>query len=395
MSGRVRGGASSQLLVPLIALLAALLIIVLVAVVTPGGSDDSDPSSRSAGRAGTLALYTWLGGGGGGLGLDVRRVSGDFDLAGTDVLVVVEPTVSFSGPEVDAVESFLRGGGELVLAVDETTLPNAQDLLDRIHVGATSTVSGGDARPAQPLDPGDRVGRVPVAGALGLATPAGVVPLLERDGRAVLVGTPVGAGRAYVLGSPYPLGNYGLEPRHGDADAMVLALLERSRGGRVAFDEVHHGEGSSGGALAVLDGPVGVAGLAAALVLLALLGLGGRRLGRPVPAGDPARVPSVREFVTAMAGLYERSGRLGGVAERYATELKERVGGAAGVEPQLDDAAFVDRLGGSGEARAEAVAAVLGRARALAAGRPGDAALLALARQVDDVERAWDPTMRP
>ncbi len=31
------------------------------------------------------------------------------------------------------------------------------------------------------------------------------------------------------------------------------------------------------------------------------------------------------------------------------------------------------------------------RARRLAAGRPGDAALLALAREVDDVERAWAP----
>jgi hypothetical protein len=92
-----------------------------------------------------------------------------------------------------------------------------------------------------------------------------------------------------------------------------------------------------------------------------------------------------------MAGLYGRSARLGGVAERYATELKERVGAAAGVEAALDDRAFIDRLRGYGDARAGAVDAALARARSLAAGQPGDAALLALAREVDDVERGWAP----
>jgi hypothetical protein len=79
------------------------------------------------------------------------------------------------------------------------------------------------------------------------------------------------------------------------------------------------------------------------------------------------------------------------VAGRYATELKERVGAAAGVEPALEDGAFVDRLRGFGDDRAGAVAAALARARTLAAGRPGDDELLALAREVDAAERAWGP----
>jgi hypothetical protein len=375
--------------VPLIALAAAMTILIVIAVVSPGGGDDLDPSSRSAGRSGTLALYTWLGPD--GLGLPVHRISGDFDLAGTDLLVVAEPTTGFTAPQIDAVESFLRGGGELLLAVDAATVPVVQPLLDRVGVDASGPVAGGDAIPVQPVDPGGRVGRVPVAEGVGFSTPARTVPLLQRGGRPVLVGTTVGAGRAYILGSPYPLSNAGLEPRRGDADGLVLALLERSRGGRVGFDEVHHGEGSSGGAGEVLSGPVGAAGLLAALVVLLLLGVNGRRLGRPVPAGDPARVPSAQEFVAAMAQLHERSSRLGGVAERYAVELKERVGAAAGVEPALEDAAFVGRLRGFGDDRASAVAAALARARTLAGGRPGDDELLALAREVDAAERAWGP----
>jgi hypothetical protein len=384
---RRRRGAGAPARAPLLALIAALGVIILIAVITPGGGSDDDPSSRSAGRAGTLALYSWLD----GLGLEVHRVSGDFDLAATDVLVVAEPTSSFTTPQLDSLERFLRGGGELIASVDGLALADAQQLLERLHVEAAHSVHAGDAVPVQPLDPGGRVSRVAVEEGLGFDTPAPVVPLLERNGRAVGVGVQVGAGRAYVLGSPYPLSNAGLEPRRGDAYRLVLALLERSRGGRVAFDEVHHGEGASGGALAVLAGPVGLAGLLAALVLLAHLAVNGRRLGRPVPAGDPARVPSARDFVIAMAGLYERSTRLGGVAERYATELKERVGAATGIEPWLDDERFVDRLRGYGDARAAAVAAALARARQLSASNPGAAALLALAVEVDEVERGWAP----
>jgi hypothetical protein len=380
-------GPSRGALGPLLWLAGALAVIVAVALIGPTGGDDSDPSSRSAGRAGTLALYSWLGDG--ELGLAVHRVSGEFDLTGTDVLVVSQPTVAFTGPELDTLDRFVRGGGELIAAVDDLAL--AQPLLDRLHVAPSRLVTAGDAVPVQPIDPGGRIRRVPVTEGIAFETPPPAVPLLQRGGRVVLMGGSLGSGRAYVLGSPFPLGNAGLEPRRGDAYRMVLALLERSRGGRVAFDEVHHGEGASGGPGAALSGPVGAAGLLAALVVLVHLAVNGRRLGRPVPAGDPARVPSAREFVTAMAGLYGRSARLGGVAERYATELKERVGAAAGVEATLDDQAFVARLRGHGEGRAGAVAAALARARSLAAARPGDAALLALAREVDDVERAWEP----
>jgi hypothetical protein len=369
-------------------LLAALAVLVSLALAGTGG-DDNDPSSRSAGRAGTLALYTWLGSG--ELGLDVHRVTGGFDLGGSDVLVVAEPAVAFSDADLATVTGFLHGGGELILAVDGPALPVAQSLLDRLGIQPAGPAAAGDAVPVQPVDPGGRVQRVAVPDSVGFETPARTVPLLQRDGRAVLVGAAVGSGTAYVLGSAYPLSNVGLEPRHGDAGRMFLALLERSRGGRVAFDEVHHGEGPQGGAWAALSGPVGAAALVAGLVVLALLAVNGLRLGRPVPAGDPARVPSAGEFVTAMAGLYARSARLGGVADRYATELKERVGAAAGIDAALDDAAFVDRLRGHGESRAEPVAAALAHARRLGEGRPGDADLLELAREVDDVERAWAP----
>ncbi|HEV7467279.1 MAG TPA: DUF4350 domain-containing protein [Candidatus Dormibacteraeota bacterium] len=153
MTGRSRGALG-----PLLWLAGALAVIVAVALISPTGGDDNDPSSRSAGRAGTLALYSWLGDG--ELGLAVHRVSGEFDLTGTDVLVVSQPTAAFTGPELDTLDRFVRDGGELIAAVDDLAL--AQPLLDRLHVAPARPVAAGDAVPVQPIDPGGRIRRVPV-----------------------------------------------------------------------------------------------------------------------------------------------------------------------------------------------------------------------------------------
>jgi hypothetical protein len=166
--------------------------------------------------------------------------------------------------------------------------------------------------------------------------------------------------------------------------------LERSRGGRIAFDEVHHGETQRAtGAGAIFQGPLlASVGLGAATVLL-FLALSGRRIGRAVPAEDPSRVPTAADFVAAVGQLFERSRRRGAVARRYAEELKERVGAGTGIDRRLDDGEFVSALRGFGEVEAEAVRDVLQRARQLEAGAPSDADLLALARRVDAVERRW------
>lgn len=385
------------LLVVLLTLLGGLAL----AGSASGGGDDSDPSSRSSGAAGTLALYGYVQ----ALGLDTHRVSGDFDLAGTDVLFMVEPVEAVTDDEVAMVDAYLRGGGELVLAVDARSLAAAAGLLSRLGVEPTRAVADGDAVPRQPLDVGGDVHRVSIAGtALGLGG-EGVAPLLELSGADVVVGEAVGSGRVYVLGSAYPLSNEGLRvtrpdaggtlgPTGSDAYALVTAMLERGHptaghGLQVGFDEVHHGEGGTAGARTVIFSPVGLAGLLALLVVLVLLASGGRRLGRPVPAGDPGRVPTAGDFVGAMAQLFERSANRASVAARYADELKDAAAQATGVDPHLDDAAFLAALEPWGADRHDAIAAALGNARALAASSPGDAQLLELSRQVDAVETLW------
>jgi hypothetical protein len=383
MRGAVRG--------PLAVLLVCLVVLGVAAVVfgrTP--PSDTDPSSRSTGDAGTQVLYEWLT----RLGLQTQRMSGDFTPSRADVLIVAEPTFAFTPGDARATADMVRGGGELILALDRTSGQAASSLLGSLGVQPTlDTLLGRNqptemlhATPAAPIDPAGLVNTVPLRPGIDFdTTPAGApVPLLVAGSRVVGVAIPIGDGLAYVIGSPYPLSNLGL--RDGDSALMALSLVDRARGGRIAFDEVHHGETSTGGAGAALAGPVGLAGGLAALVTLVYLGLSGRRLGRPMPGTDPARVPSATEYVDAMSALFERTPQRGGVADRYAAELKQRVGTAAGIDPRSDDADFLGRLDGFDPGRAVAVRAALLRCRELGPARPSDAQLVALAKQVDEAE---------
>jgi hypothetical protein len=380
--------------VPVRVLVVSLLVLVILAVLggAPGSNRD-DPSSRNAGRGGTLAMYLWLGSDS-GLGFDVHRISGSFDLGGSDVLIIDQPTVDLTDADMNAVVSFVRDGGELILAADGLSSNRTFDLFTRLGAVPEQTIAGGTAHPVQQIDPAGRVHDIPLAAqTIAFRDSATTTPLLTSDGATVMASAQLGGGTAFVLGTPYPLSNLGLRADgtvRSDAYALVLALLERARGGRLAFDEFHHGEGSpSTGAAAIFDGPVGIACGLAALVVFGYLALSGRRLGRPVPAGDATRVPSASEFVEAMAHLYERSRLRGPVAERYAEELKERVAAVSGVDRHLDDAAFVAALAGYGEERAAMVREALAYARGMAAAQPRDADLLTLARHVDAVEQHW------
>lgn len=378
---------------PLAVLLAGLVIVaVLAAISIAPPSDDSDPSSRSAGRLGTLALYTWLS----DLGLPVSRVSNNFSLAGADVLVEYDPATGFSPRELDATTAFVRGGGDLILVLDQSSVATATPLLRRLGVGIAGPTGPGTAVPAQPFVPANDVHAVPTGRGLSLRDQGPVVPLL-RQGDAVVAGAvALGAGRAYVVGTSLPFSNDGL--RHGDSAYLMLGLLARARGGRVAFDEVHHGEG---GAIdvttAIFAGPLGVAAVLAVVLAIVVLAVSGRRVGRPVAADDSASVPSATAYVSAMGDLFARSRHRGMIAARYAEQLKRAVAAATGIPAGADDAAFVAALRASGSVRADEVAGLLGRARALASSTPDERALLSLARDVAESERAWalTPQSRP
>ncbi|MGH7723567.1 MAG: DUF4350 domain-containing protein [Candidatus Dormibacteria bacterium] len=370
-------------------LAAAALILALILLVlgTPPPSQNDDPSSRVAGKAGTLALYRWLG----VLGFQVHRISGRFDTSGSDTILVIDPRSPVSAADAAAMMRSLAHGADLLLAVSPQSQVEAGALLRRLHVRLSGARSAGTSVPAQPIDAGNRVHHVPMGAGSSIEPSPRLTPLLTQSGSLVAVAEQVGgAGRAYVLASPFPLSNDGL--RDADSSTLVISLLERARGGSIGFDEFHHGEANAGsdGAAAVFESPLGLALLLAVVALVLFLALSGRRLGRPLPGGDPALVPTTASYIDAMAGLYARSRDRGAVASRYAEELKHRLsGGLAGDPGPAGDPAFLATVQASRPDLAGEVTLLLQRARGLAAATPDAAALLALARDVDDLERRW------
>src|SRR5205807_7330210 len=123
-----------------------------------------------------------------------------------------------------------------------------------------------------------------------------------------------------------------------------------------------HGEGAgSGGAASIFDGPVGGAALLLTALVIVFLAVNGRRVGRPAAAGDEATVPSAATYIDAMGELFARSRQRGAVAQRYADELRRRVGAATGVDPALADAAFIQAVASNHPERADALQALLAR----------------------------------
>lgn len=366
------------------ALIVALILLVLG---TAPPAQNNDPSSRVAGKAGTLALYRWLG----DLGFNVHRIGGTFDTSATDVLLIVDPRSTLSDSDAEAVMTSLAKGTDLILAVSPESQDQATALLVRLRIGLTTARTAGTSVPAQPIDAGSRVHSVPMAAGSAIDPAPYLTPLLTQAGALTGVAEQVsGAGRAYVLASAFPLSNDGL--RGADSSTLVLSMLERARGGAIGFDEYHHGEITVGtsGAAAVFESPLGLALLLGVIAALAFLALSGRPLGPPLPAGDAALVPTTASYIDAMAGLYERSRDRGAVASRYAEELKQRLAaGAAGDLGPHGDETFVAALEAARPELAVDAAAVLRRARDLAAATPDATALLALARDVDDLERRW------
>jgi hypothetical protein len=370
---------------PLLVLIAALAVVGAIAIAVAVPPDQGNPSSRSAGRLGTLAVYTWLQ----RLGLPVSRVTGTFELSKVDVLVEYDPLVTLTSSDVDATLNHVKRGGDVIMALAPESIAAAQPLLQRLGVEPGAASAPGNAVPAQPFDAAGRVRSVPMGGGFSFLPSPTLVPLLTQNHAVVAAAVHVaGGGRVVIIGDTQPLSNDGL--RHDDSAYFVLSLLERARGGHVAFDEFHHGEGgmANTGAAAIFNGPVGLAAALTVVIVVLAIGLNGRRLGRPV-AIDTVTVPTAGAYMDAMGELLSRSRQRGGLAARYAEDLKRRVSLMSGVDAHRDDAAFVAELRAAGHDYADDVAALLTRARILAAGRPDEAELLTLARDVDALERRW------
>ncbi len=188
-----------------------------------------------------------------------------------------------------------------------------------------------------------------------------------------------GRGTVIVLGGASPLTNTYL----GRGDDAAFAMQVLGPGPIVFGSALPAGLAASteGGAWSLVPGraKAAIASLVLALVAFALVRA--RRLGRPV-VEDPISPVPAGELVRASAGLYRRAGAAGFAGTLLRRGAAVRMGDRLGV-PRGDPATVADRLaqvGAVGRDRARA---------ALAGAEPSsDAEMIALGRELTEIERA-------
>jgi len=294
-----------------ILLIAGLFVFVvalnLVFFVDSRGADEEDEvtGDRSSYRStpfGTKAFFTLLE----ERGYEVARFEKPFTELknqdpGTLIVIALPPKHNPDEEEFTALNKWVEAGGLLVIVDREIDL-NIDDMT--VHTERANAKS--EVRPLQPTLFTRNVER------LALSQHATRVRVDSReatyhigdDQAAVLADVQVGKGRMVLLTDQYVVANNGIS----EADNVIVALnmLAERPGGRIVFDEYHHGYGrssTSGSLMSYFRGtPVpwmlAQAGLLAALIVYTY----GRRFGRPVPLRIERRTTNL-EFVSSMANI--------------------------------------------------------------------------------------------
>lgn len=363
-------------------LLAALVLFVALGPGRAQPADPARPTTHSSEPSGALALFEWAR----AMGYDARRLEyRDFALSDDDhALVLLSPAEPVTRDEARAALDWVARGGTLIMADDTSAFGARNALLDALQVEVRVLTGTAVIETAAPLQPA--LDQPPLAQAAVRAErfllPArdDIVPLLGTRDALLVAGLRYGRGYVYLSAATHPFTNGGLADE-GNA-ALALNMLRRvPPGGRVLFDEIHHGFVSPPSAgSAVLATPWGWAGLYAAVVVAAYLALTGRRFGRPVPLAEETARRSSSEYVDSMADLFQRGGKRGYILAHYHDALKRRLARPYGVSPQQDDEPFAREVAAAAGLDERRLAALLARLRAAG---PDEAALLRAVADAD------------
>lgn len=345
--------------------------LILFVVFGPGRQDQTGqsglPTTHSTTAEGARAFYDWAR----AMGYDAQRLEyRPFELTDEDdTLVILNPSRPIDRTQTRAILDWVEGGGTLIFADDTSTLFGVSNaLLDELKTdiaiySTTTTIQ--NAWPAQPaLDqPPTNMTTVRTERML-LIRSDDYVKLLGPLDAVVIAGMKRGRGYIYISAATYPFTNDGLNDQENAA--LALNMLRRTpAGGRILFDEYHHGFFTPPSAGSILFGnPWGWAAAYAVLSLALYLVLSGRRFGRPIPLVEEIARRSSAEYVENMADLFQRGKKRAYILRHYYTDFKRRLARPYGVNPQLDDHEFVRELSRYHTVNEQALLAMLARLRA-------------------------------
>ena len=365
--------------------LGLMVLAVLVLVLLRGNANaNRSPNHASSSDAvdGTSALRLYAD----ALGHTSGLIEGNFTLPSSAGLLFIFTPGPFTADEVQQLNTWIASGGVLVYAAEDgDPQVDAQFGLRR-----SSRQVAANAKAPAPVFGG--IASVSGAEAARAFNPtASQVPLLRnRAGDVLAVRQTVGHGVLLALTDPLILCNGYLEkPDNGRLAADLMAMTPS--GGRVWFDEFHHGASATGPPeTAWMTTPWGLALVSAVLILFTGLALRGRGFGPLLPL-RPRADRSTAEYATAVGSLLHRTGARRVTLETLLSASRravaERIGLGSGVPS--------DRLTSTIAQRAPAAASQLASAeRELDRASVSESEVLTMARRLHDLAYPLSSTAR-
>lgn len=333
-------------------LIIAGLFLALIAFVVFGPEKPPEqmselPTTHSTSEHGVTALFSWVQ----AMGYDAQRLEyRDFTLSEEDhVLLILRPTQPVASEHARETMEWVTNGGTLILVDDNSQLfgdSNAllkELLIDSVPITQSMLIE--HVNPLQPVFDTPPIDAVEVrAERIVLSQRDDYTPLLGKDGNVVLVGLRHGRGYIYFSSMIYPFTNSGL---HNQQNAgLILNMLRRApSGGRIVFDEYHHGFIREPLPTLSLTGtPIGWAMLYAMLTIGLYMILSGRRFGKPVPLTEETQPRTSIEFVESMADMFQRGEKRDFVLRHYYHDFKRRLARPLGINTDLDDQDFAEEV---------------------------------------------------
>jgi len=366
--------------------LGVMVLLVFVLVLLRGGGTQGrspDHASTSDAADGTSALRAYAD----ALGHSSGSVEGDFALSpSSGLLFVFTPTTGFSSGEVQQLNSWMQSGGVLIYAAED----GDPQLDAQFGLRRSPTAVPAKAHAAAPILGGVDT----VAGADGTRAfrpTAAQVPLLRNEAGDVLaVRQDIGHGQLVALTDPLILCNGYLGTSDNGRFAADLIAMTPS-GGRVWFDEFHHGAAATASPeTAWMTTPWGIALLSVVVIVFVGLALRGRAFGPRIPL-RAREDRSTAEYAVAVGSLLHRTGARRVTLEALLSASRRAVAQRIGLGGDVPS----DRLNATIEQRAPAAAAELARAeRELEGASTSEDQVLEMARRLHDLAYPLSSSMK-
>lgn len=223
-------------------------------------------------------------------------------------------------------------------------------------------------------------------------SPAPVIHLNYAKG-ALLLDYSIGQGRIIVLSDPYIFSNSGIVLR----DNLQLAInILASSEGLIAFDEYHHGKGTTRNAVIGYFSGTPIIPILGQLTLLILVVLWtfGRRFARPLPLVQVDRRSSL-EFVASMAELQQRARSFDLAIENIYTRTRRVLARYAGADYNTSRTEIASRVAARSSLDAHQLEVLMRQCEDAINGEPiSQRQTLLLAKRLRDVEGHLGMRMR-